>query len=119
MFVKQVRSNNFHNYFSGLFVSWKYCFPFNIFHNYPLSLFHIYPKFLLRDNPFPKYTRKYTVYYMVGVGGGIGGFCDQCLDICADLRKGTDPVLCKPFKEPRNRFPAWGAGTTTLLDAPA
>ncbi len=25
----------------------------------------------------------------------------------------------KPFKEPRNRFPAWGAGTTVLFDAPA
>jgi hypothetical protein len=23
--------------------------------------------------------------------------------------------ICKPFKEPRNRFPAWPAGTTTLL----
>jgi hypothetical protein len=25
----------------------------------------------------------------------------------------------KPFKEPRNRFPAWGAGTTTLFDVTA
>jgi hypothetical protein len=24
--------------------------------------------------------------------------------------------ICKPFKEPRNRFPAWRADTTTLFD---
>ncbi len=24
--------------------------------------------------------------------------------------------ICKPFKEPRNRFPAWRAGTTTLFN---
>ncbi len=27
--------------------------------------------------------------------------------------------ICKPFKEPRNRFPAWRAGTTSLFDVPA
>ncbi len=27
--------------------------------------------------------------------------------------------ICKTFKEPRNRFPAWWAGTTTLFDVPA
>jgi hypothetical protein len=27
--------------------------------------------------------------------------------------------ICKSFKEPRNRFPAWRAGTTTLLVVPA
>jgi hypothetical protein len=27
--------------------------------------------------------------------------------------------ICKPFKEPRNRFPAWRAGTTTLFVVPA
>ncbi len=27
--------------------------------------------------------------------------------------------ICKPFKQPRNRFPAWRAGSTTLLDVPA
>jgi hypothetical protein len=27
--------------------------------------------------------------------------------------------ICKPFKEIRNRFPAWQAGTTTLFDVPA
>ncbi len=27
--------------------------------------------------------------------------------------------ICKPFKEPRNRFPAWRAGTTTLFDVSA
>ncbi len=26
--------------------------------------------------------------------------------------------ICKPFKEPWNRFPAWRAGTTTLFDVP-
>jgi hypothetical protein len=26
--------------------------------------------------------------------------------------------ICKPFKEPRNRFPAWRDGTTTLFDIP-
>ncbi len=26
--------------------------------------------------------------------------------------------ICKPFKEPRNRFPAWRAGTTTLFFVP-
>jgi hypothetical protein len=27
----------------------------------------------------------------------------------------TRARICKPFKEPRNRFPAWRAGTTTLF----
>ena len=27
--------------------------------------------------------------------------------------------ICRPFKEPRNRFPAWQAGTTTLFVVPA
>jgi hypothetical protein len=27
--------------------------------------------------------------------------------------------ICKPVQEPRNRFPAWRAGTTTLLVVPA
>jgi hypothetical protein len=27
--------------------------------------------------------------------------------------------ICKPFKEPRHRFPAWRAGTTTLYVVPA
>jgi hypothetical protein len=27
--------------------------------------------------------------------------------------------ICKHFKEPRNWFPAWPAGTTALFDAPA
>ncbi len=27
--------------------------------------------------------------------------------------------ICIPFKEPRNRFPAWRAGTTTLVVVPA
>jgi hypothetical protein len=27
--------------------------------------------------------------------------------------------ICKPFKEPRSRFPAWRAGTTTLFHVPA
>jgi hypothetical protein len=27
--------------------------------------------------------------------------------------------ICKPFKEPRNRFPAWRAGPTTLFVVPA
>ncbi len=27
--------------------------------------------------------------------------------------------MCKSFKEPRNQFPAWQAGTTTLLVVPA
>ncbi len=27
--------------------------------------------------------------------------------------------ICKPFQEPRNRFPAWRAGTTTLFVVPA
>jgi hypothetical protein len=27
--------------------------------------------------------------------------------------------ICKLCKEPRNRFPAWQAGTTTLFDVPA
>jgi hypothetical protein len=27
--------------------------------------------------------------------------------------------ICKPFKEPRNRFQAWRAGTTTIFDVPA
>jgi hypothetical protein len=32
------------------------------------------------------------------------------LKVQSDLRA----RICKPFKEPRNRFPAWRAGTTTL-----
>ncbi len=27
--------------------------------------------------------------------------------------------ICRPFKEPRNRFPAWREGTTTLFVVPA
>jgi len=27
--------------------------------------------------------------------------------------------ICKPFKEPRNRFQAWRAGTTPIFDVPA
>ncbi len=27
--------------------------------------------------------------------------------------------ICQPVKEPRNRFPAWRAGTTTLFFVPA
>jgi hypothetical protein len=27
--------------------------------------------------------------------------------------------ICKPFREPRNRFPAWRAGTTTIFVVPA
>jgi hypothetical protein len=27
--------------------------------------------------------------------------------------------ICKSFKEPRNRFSHWRAGTTTLFDVPA
>jgi hypothetical protein len=27
--------------------------------------------------------------------------------------------ICKPYKEPRNRFSAWRAGTTTLFFVPA
>jgi hypothetical protein len=27
--------------------------------------------------------------------------------------------ICKPFRESRNRFPAWRAGTTTLFVVPA
>jgi hypothetical protein len=27
--------------------------------------------------------------------------------------------ICKPFKEPRNQFPAWRVGTTTLFVVPA
>jgi hypothetical protein len=26
--------------------------------------------------------------------------------------------ICKSFEEPRHRFPAWRAGTTTLFDVP-
>jgi hypothetical protein len=33
---------------------------------------------------------------------------------CSHLRA----RICKAFKEPRNRFPAWPAGTTTLFDVP-
>jgi hypothetical protein len=27
--------------------------------------------------------------------------------------------ICRPFKDPRNRYPEWRAGTTTLFDVPA
>jgi hypothetical protein len=27
--------------------------------------------------------------------------------------------ICKPLKEPRNRLPSWGAGTTTLFEVRA
>ncbi len=30
----------------------------------------------------------------------------------------TRARICRPFKEPRNRFPAWRAGTTTLFVVP-
>ncbi len=31
----------------------------------------------------------------------------------------TRARTCKPFKEPRNRFPSWRSGTTTLFVGPA
>jgi hypothetical protein len=31
----------------------------------------------------------------------------------------TRDRICKPFREPRNRFPACRAGKTTILDVPA
>jgi hypothetical protein len=36
-----------------------------------------------------------------------------------DFKKLDWARICKTFKEPRNRFPAWRAGTTTLFDVPA
>jgi hypothetical protein len=33
--------------------------------------------------------------------------------------KGNRTLFCKPFKKPRNLFPAWRAGATTLFDVPA
>ncbi len=35
------------------------------------------------------------------------------------LRLQTQNRICRPFKEPRNQFPAQRAGTTTLFDVPA
>ncbi len=31
------------------------------------------------------------------------------------VQSGLRARICKPFKETRNRFPAWRAGTTTLF----
>ncbi len=36
-----------------------------------------------------------------------------------ECKFGTRTRICRPFKEPRNRFPAWRAGTTTLFFVPA
>jgi hypothetical protein len=35
------------------------------------------------------------------------------------LYRPTRARICRPFKEPQNRFPAWRAGTTTLFVVPA
>jgi hypothetical protein len=38
---------------------------------------------------------------------------------CAAHSLQSETRICKPFKEPRNRFPTWKAGTTTLFDVTA
>jgi hypothetical protein len=37
----------------------------------------------------------------------------------AYLRSGCSARICKPLKEPMNRFPAWRDGTKTLFEGPA
>jgi hypothetical protein len=32
---------------------------------------------------------------------------------------GSRARICRPFKEPKNPFPTWRVGTTTLFDVPA
>jgi hypothetical protein len=45
-----------------------------------------------------------------GYKGGVGS--------CASVAD-TRARICKHLKEPRNRFPIWRAGATTLFDVPA
>jgi hypothetical protein len=42
----------------------------------------------------------------------------KCSPVLYVEKSGRDRI-CKPYKEPMNRFPAWRAGTTTLFDVPA
>ncbi len=65
--------------------------------------------------------------------GGIlythGAFCTRSKLLCGRNNPQVDsptPVsvmlwvrICRPIKEPRNRFPSWRAGTPTLFDVPA
>jgi hypothetical protein len=44
------------------------------------------------------------------------GLCDESLRSKRNINRA---LICKPFKEPRNRFPASWAGTTTLFVVPA
>jgi hypothetical protein len=44
----------------------------------------------------------------------------HCRSLCRRVSyKHSRARICNPFKEPRNRFPAWQAGTTTLFVVPA
>ncbi len=73
-----------------------------------------------------------------GGGGGLKSFCrcgckqqgGKLLRILSQLRPRIRPLdrpqfyqyrarIYRPFKEPRNRLPAWRAGTTTLFVVPA
>ncbi len=44
---------------------------------------------------------------------------ENCWDSAAHGAPEIWARICKPFKEPRSRFPARRAGTTTLFDVPA
>ncbi len=41
------------------------------------------------------------------------------VDCMRGIWDGIRDQICKPFKEPRDRFPTWRAGTTILSDVPA
>jgi hypothetical protein len=44
---------------------------------------------------------------------------ENCWDSAAHDAPEIWARICKPFQEPRNRFPAWRAGTTTQVNVQA
>jgi hypothetical protein len=59
----------------------------------------------------------YTACWLGGVKVGIR-HCKMYIK-SPRARSSVRARICKLFKEPRSRFPAWWAGTTTLFDIPA
>jgi|LakMenEpi03Aug12_release.lakeMendotaPanAssembly.Ray.scaffolds.fasta_scaffold4209272_1 hypothetical protein len=55
------------------------------------------------------------IIFLMEIGAGIAAYHlkGQVLILIHQRR------ICKPFNEPRNRFPATRAGVTTLFDVPA
>jgi hypothetical protein len=56
---------------------------------------------------------------MIGNTGFNYPFCHAQVSLHVVLKVGDKSRICKPFREPRNRYPAWRASTTTMFDVPA